>query len=345
MAITTIAPKQQLSYDMKQTVTENRFQGLWRLMKGYRLQYLGAAISLGLATIARTSTFLLLAYFVDKYLGEGERQYGLMLIVFGFIGLAVVQGVFTFASGRLAASTSEGITQRVRDYLHDQIQRLSFTYHDNNQTGELIQRATSDVDALRRFFAEQAIESGRILMLFVVNFTAIFLISWQLALISVIVIPLVLVMSVFFFKKVSTRYEAYQEQEAVLSSTLEQNLSGVRVVKAFARQEYEEEKFQAVNQEKYRLGRRLLWMHSLYWPISDTLCGFQMVLGFAVGAMMAINGTITVGTYMAYSGMIIWLIWPIRNLGRLIIQMSTGLVSFKRVSKVVAEEREADRVQ
>ncbi len=340
MAITAIPPKQQMPYDMKETVTENRFRGLWLLMKGYRLRYLGAAISLGLATIARTSTFLLLAYFVDAYLGEGERQYGLWLIVLGFVGLAVVQGIFTFSSGRLAASTSEGITQRVRDYLHDQIQRLSFTYHDNNQTGELIQRATSDVDALRRFFADQAIESGRILMLFVVNFTAIFLISWQLALISVVVIPFVLVMSVFFFKKVSTRYEAYQEQEAVLSSTLEQNLSGVRVVKAFARQEYEEEKFQGVNQEKYRLGRRLLWMHSLYWPISDTLCGLQMVLGFAVGAMMAINGAITVGTYMAYSGMIIWLIWPIRNLGRLIIQMSTGLVSFKRVSKVVAEERE-----
>ena len=85
-------------------------------------------------------------------------------------------------------------------------------------------------------------------------------------------------MSVFFFKKVSTRYEAYQEQEAVLSSTLEQNLSGVRVVKAFARQEFEEEKFQEANQEKYNRGRKLLLMHSLYWPISDTLCGFQMVL-------------------------------------------------------------------
>ena len=136
MAITAIPPKeQQMTFDMKQTVTENRFQGLWRLMKGYRLQYLGAAISLGLATIARTSTFLLLAYFIDKYLGEGERQYTLPLIVFGFIALAVVQGIFTFTSGRLAASTSEGITRRVRDYLHDQIQRLSFTYHDNNQTG------------------------------------------------------------------------------------------------------------------------------------------------------------------------------------------------------------------
>ena len=96
MAITTLPPKQQMTFDMKETVTENRFQGLWRLMKGYRLQYLGAAISLGLATIARTSTFLLLAYFIDNYLGAGERQYKLPLIVFGFIALAIVQGVFTF---------------------------------------------------------------------------------------------------------------------------------------------------------------------------------------------------------------------------------------------------------
>ena len=84
MAITAIPPKQQMPYDMKETVKENRFHGLWLLMKGYRLQYLGAAVSLGMATMRRTSTFLLLAYFVDNYLGEGERQYGLWLIVFGF---------------------------------------------------------------------------------------------------------------------------------------------------------------------------------------------------------------------------------------------------------------------
>ena len=119
---------------------------------------------------------------------------------------------------------------------------------------------------MRRFFAEQAIESGRIVMLFVINFTAILFIDWRLALLSVVVIPIVLVMSYFFFKKVSDRYEKYQEQEAVLSSTLEQNLSGVRVVKAFARQEFETDKFQEANTEKYQRGRRLLLMHSLYWP-------------------------------------------------------------------------------
>ena len=171
-------------FDMKKTVTENRFRGLWRLMEGFRLRYLGAALAIGVSTAGRTATFLLLAYFVDSYLGEGDRTYSLWLIASGFVMLALVQGGFTFISGALAASTSEGIIRRVRNYLHDHIQRLTFSYHDNTSTGELIQRATSDVDAMRRFFAEQAIESGRIVMLFAINFTAILFINWQLALLG-----------------------------------------------------------------------------------------------------------------------------------------------------------------
>ncbi len=93
-------------------------------------------------------------------------------IALGFVGLAVLQGGFTFLSGRLAARTAEGIVLRLRNYLFDHIQRLSFTYHDQTPTGELIQRSTSDVDAVRRFFADQAIEAGRIVLLFTVNFTA-----------------------------------------------------------------------------------------------------------------------------------------------------------------------------
>jgi ATP-binding cassette subfamily B protein len=148
------------------------------------------------------------------------------------------------------------------------------------------------------------------------------------------------VTSILFFRRVSDAYEAYQEQDAVLSTTLQENLTGVRVVKAFARQEYERDKFEGDNWEKYTRGRRLLTMHSLFWPVSDILCGFQMLGGFFVGALMAIDGTITVGDYLAYAGLVIWLIWPMRNLGRLIVQMSTGMVSFGRVAKVIAQERE-----
>jgi ATP-binding cassette subfamily B protein len=311
------------------------------MMTGFRLTYLWATLSLGIATLCRTASMLLLGYFVDNVLLSEEMSGQLPLVALGFVLLALVQGAFTFTSGRLAAQTAEGITLRLRDYLYDHIQRLSFTYHDHTSTGELIQRSTSDVDALRRFFADQAIGAGRILLLFVVNLTALLLLNWQLALLSVVVIPLIVLTSVLFFRQVSKAYEAYQEQDAILSTTLQENLTGVRVVKAFARQEYERTKFEGDNWEKYLRGRRLLTMHSLFWPISDILCGFQMLGGFLAGALMAINGTITVGTYMAYAGLVIWLIWPMRNLGRLIVQMSTGLVSFGRVEKVIKEEREA----
>ena len=328
------------TFDLKSTVTESRPLGLWRMMTGFRLTYLWATLSLGIATLARTGSMLLLGYYVDNVLLSEEITGILPLIALGFVLLALVQGVFTFTSGRLAAQTAEGITLRLRNYLFDHIQRLSFTYHDHTSTGELIQRSTSDVDALRRFFADQAIGVGRVVLLFVVNFAALLLLNWQLALLSVVVIPLVVLTSFLFFRQVSKAYEAYQEQDAVLSTTLQENLTGVRVVKAFARQEYERAKFEGDNWEKFLRGRRLLTMHSLFWPISDILCGFQMLGGFTAGALMAINGTITVGEYLAYAGLVIWLIWPMRNLGRLIVQMSTGLVSFGRVEKVISEDRE-----
>jgi len=328
------------AFDLKYAASDDRLTGLWRMMTGFRLKYLGATLSLGLAAACRTATFLLVRYLIDDVLSQGGSIETLPLIALGFFGLSLLRGTFTFLSGRLAAQTSEGITQRLRNYLFDHIQRLSFTYHDQTQTGELIQRCTSDVDAIRRFFADQAIGVGHILALFVVNLTVIMLLNWRLALLSVVVVPLVVIMSAFFFNKISQAYEAFQEQDAVLSTALQENLTGVRVVKAFARQAHERDKFEAENWKKYRLGRRLLMMHGLYWPLSDILCAFQMLGGFLAGALMAINGTITVGTYLAYAGMVILIIWPMRNLGRLIVQMSTGLVSYARVTTVIKEERE-----
>ena len=310
------------------------------MMVGYRLTYLGAVLGVGVAASLRTGNYLLLRYLVDDILAQRRFDRTLPLIALGFVGLALVQGAFSFFSGKLASGTAEGITRRLRDYLFDHIQRLSFTYHDQTKTGELIQRATSDVDALRRFFADQAIGAGRIVLLFGVNFAALLNLNVQLALASVVVVVPTVIMSVFFFKRISKAYEAFQKQEAKLSATLQENLTGVRVVKAFARQAYERDKFDRDNWEQYRRGRRFLELHSLFWPISDALCGAQMLAGFFMGALMAMNGTITVGTYLAYAGLVVWIIWPMRNLGRLIVHMSTGLVSYGRVAELIKEERE-----
>ena len=327
-------------YDLKNAVTSNRLAGLWAMMTGYRWRYAGATLALALGASAKTATYLLLRYFVDNVLGKVSQPRVLALIALGFVGLALVEGGFTFLSGRFAAQTAEGVARRLRNYLYDHIQRLTFAYHDRMETGELIQRSTSDVDAMRRFYAEQAIGIGRIILLFGINFVVLTRLDLRLALLSVIVVPVIVILSYFFFKRISRAYEKYQEQEASLSTVLQENLSGVRVVKAFARQAYERDKFERENAEKYKRGRTLALAHSLFWPVSDILCGAQMLFGYALGAIMAINGEITVGTYLAYAGLLVWIIFPMRNLGRLIVQMSTGMVSYRRVIDVISQDRE-----
>ncbi len=329
-----------LNYDLKNAIAKNRLLGLWRLMHGFQWKYIIATVSIGFAAVAKTCTYLLLRYFVDNAFTEGGTSINLPLVALGFILLAGAEGGFTFLSGRFAAQTAEGVTRRLRNYLFDHIQHLSFTYHSQTDTGELIQRATSDVDALRRFYADQAIGAGRIFLLFVVNFVALLSLNVTLGLVSVIIVPLMFYVSILFFRRISKAYESYQEQEATLSTTLQENLTGVRVVKAFARQQFEMDKFERDNFEKFTRGKKLLTMHSLFWPISDTLCGLQMVGGFLLAAIMAVNGQITVGTYLAYVGLVVWIIFPIRGLGRMIVQMSTGMVSYNRVMEIIRQERE-----
>lgn len=326
--------------DLQSTISKNRLLGVFRMLKGFRLRYLGAVASLGVSATAKTLTYMLLRYFVDTYFIAQDKTIGLIWIALGFVGLAAVEGSFTFLSAVLASQTAEGITRRLRNYLYDHIQHLSFTYHSKTKTGDLIERSTSDVDALRRFYSDQAISIGRIILLFTINFITLLNLNVRLALYSIIVIPLILLVSILLFKKVSTAYESYQEQEAALSTTLQENLAGVRVVKAFSRQFYEIEKFEKDNWEKFVRGKKLTLMDSLFWPFSDILCSGQMLAGYIIGAMMAINGEITVGTYLAYAGLVIYIIYPLRNLGRIIVQTSNGLVSYRRVMDIIKENRE-----
>ena len=345
--MTTVQPSYEptLTFDFRKAIDENRLKGIWRMMVDYRVPYIGATAALAVSALAKTFTYMLLRYFADdvltqgKYIGNSLTQ-TFVWIAAAFIGLALFEGGFAFLSGRLAAYTAEGITRRLRDFLFDHIQRLSFSYHATTPTGDLIERVTSDVDALRRFFSEQGIGMGRIILLFVINFVAILNLNVKLGLVSVVVIPFILIVSLWFFKKVTKAYEEYQAQEAVLSTTLQENLTGVRVVKAFARQDYEKSKFEKDNWAKYLKGKILLLMHSMFWPLSDIVLGFQMLFGFVYAARMAINGEITVGMYLAYVGLVVWLIWPIRNLGRIIVSASTGLVSYGRLMEVVKQTRE-----
>ena len=332
-------------FDFRQVLKSKKLVGLWQMMSGYRALYLLANLTLAVSAFAKTAAYLLLRHFADTVTGvlppfAGTLARTLPWLALAFLGLAMVEGGFAYLSNRLAAFSAENITRRLRNFLFDHIQRLSLSYHSRTPTGDLIERVTSDVDSVRAFFNDQAIHIGRILLLFAINFAAIWSLSQKLALASIAVAPLIVAVSAWFFKKVSQAYEAYQEQEARLSTTLQENLTGVRVVKAFARQAYEKEKFEKDNWEKFLRGKKLLQMHSLFWPLSDLLCGFQMLAGFLYAGALVIRGELTLGAYPAYVGLVVWLIWPMRNLGRIIVHASTSLVSYDRLMQIVRQERE-----
>ncbi len=317
-------------------------RGLWDMMQGYRLLYILALVSIAVGALSRTATLLLLRYFVDDLLGGKGSMKGIPFFAFLFVILAAVEGGALFLKGKLAALSSEGIIRRLRNFLFDHLQKLSFSYHDHTDTGNLIERVTSDVEVLRKFFSERAIAVGRIAALFLFNVTALLYLNVKLGLLSLLFIPFILFQSYWFFKKISKAYEEYQSQEAKVSSVLKENISSIRIIKAFARQQFEKDKFEKVNEGKFRKGKKLMLLHSFFWPVSDILCTVQLLFIYYIGAMMAISGQISVGTYIAASGMVIWIIWPIRNLGEVIIHASEAFVSFGRIVTILKEQREED---
>jgi ATP-binding cassette subfamily B protein len=345
----------ETNFNVKATLSKNRLVGLWRLIRGHQLRYAGAVAALGISAVATTGSLLLLSYLVDELLTEDAIAQAnflnnLLLLAGAFVLLSLIRGFFAFLSGDWAAQVAEEVSLRVRDFMFDHLQHLPFSYHDKMQTGELIQRSTSDNFAIKQFFAEQAIGVGRIIILFIVNFAALLYLHVPLALFSVIVVPIVVIMSVYFFKKVGDAYEKFQLQDEKVSTALQENLCGVRVVKAFARQNYEINRFDKENKEKTRLGVAFMFLHSIYWPVTDILTGFQLLFGYMLGAMLVMTGPtatlniagfslqgISIGTFISYMAMIVWIINPIRNLGRLIVQMTTGMVSYNRVAEVFGE--------
>jgi len=327
-------------FDLKNAISENRLAGLWRLMTDFRLAYLGATACQGVVALFSMWTNFLLRYLVDDVLQRSDPSGSLPLVALGFVGLALVQGVFSFLSSKLAARMGEGIAFRLRTYLFDHIQRLTFAYHDRVHTGDLIQRVISDVDALRRFFVDQSTSLSRIVLLFGINFVGLLSLNTWLALIVLAGVPLVIGVTFFFQQKIANLYRGFRQQEARLTTTLQESLSGVRVVKAFTRQAFERDKFDRENWGQFLQWRRMAVIRWMYTSVSISFCLALTVVGSYIGALMVMDGAITLGTYLAYVGLMGGILWNVRDVGGLIVQLATGLVSYERVAEIIEEERE-----
>jgi ATP-binding cassette subfamily B protein len=302
--------------------------------------YIGALTAIAGEVGAESVGNLVIRHIIDKVILENRGMVMIILFTLLFAGISLFRVVFSFLEGRGKAKVSETVAKNIRNQMYDHIQHLSFQYHDKAQTGELVQRATSDVDAVRRFFAEQVPGIVRVGLLFIINFIILMVLDTKLALLSIIAVPLIAFISIFFFKLIFKAYDDFQNHQGKMTARIQENLSGIRVVRAFARQDWEKDRFKKVNSTQRHKGMTLLIRHSLYWPLAHTICGLQFVLTILVGAIMVINGTMTPGTFIAFSSMVNALIWPLQELGRMITELSKSFVSFNRISEIMGTEKE-----
>lgn len=323
--------------------------------------FLWALIATVMMVIIGFLTPLLLSEIVDSILGSepftmpdflmnpindlGGRDFlrqNLWIPALALILMNVVNGVFTFIKGRSSAIASENIARKLRNDLYRHLQHLPFAYHVKAQAGELIQRCTSDVDTIRRFLAVQVMEVVNTVLMVVIAMSILLPRSVPITLYSLILVPPLFCFATWFFKMVHKSFEVADEADGVLNAVLQENLSGVRVVRAFGQQEREVEKFDRVNNDLRKKNLRLNELLAIYWGGGDAISMTQTLLTLVVCIIYACNGWITVGTLIVFTSTLGMLLFPIRQLGRTLSDAGKAMVSMKRVQAILHEEAEPD---
>ena len=253
---------------------------------------------------------------------------------------AIARAVSTFLQRITLSKGSERFVKHIRDDLYHHIQRLSFSWHTANPTGDMIQRCTSDVDVIRMFVCNQLIEVVRIVFLIVLYMSIMFSMNVRLSLVALAFLPIVGGSSGLFFSRISRRFQAADEAEGALTTTAQENLTGVRVVKAFGRERYEMDRFQEKNQRFSTLWIQLGQLMSVYWASGTFLSSIQVLVIILFGVPEAVRGDITLGEFLAFISYNAMLAWPVRSLGRVLSDMSKAGVSMDRVGYITTAQEE-----
>ncbi|MDD3049127.1 MAG: ABC transporter ATP-binding protein [Bacilli bacterium] len=261
---------------------------------------------------------------------------GSLLVIFIYLMIAI--GVYL--KGVYSGVVSETFTKNLRDELYDHLQKLPFSYHKMKDSGDLIQRSTSDIDQIRRFLAGQIAEMMFSITTALIAITILVSINLKLTLISFVSLPILIFSSYFFFKKSKHIFLECDLAESKLTTTLQENLSGVRVVKAFNKENAEIAKFEAVNNEYKDKIYDLMHALAKFWSSTDLIVLMQVFATLAFGIVEVYDGNITTGEFVIFVTYISSVLWPLRQLGRIIADMGKLSVAVDRISEVINEDME-----
>jgi ATP-binding cassette subfamily B protein len=344
------------------------FKKLFEILDKWKYFYLFSGVLLIISIGARMLEPKILQIAVDKvivfFVTGGEKKYVaddyvtklfysvlpelkmenlyLILIYLGvlFLLISLVRGLFMFTSSALSAASTEKAMKKLRDKLFGHLQRLPLEYFSKTPTGELVQRCTGDVETIRKFSSMQVVEVLRMLAIFGGSFAMMAAINMTYALIAVAFVPIIFIGSMFFFRFESRIWTQHEKQQDKLTSIVQENLSGTRVVKAFAKENYEIEKFTKQNLEKRRWGIKLMNLHRMFWPLSDTLVHAQIAISIFAGGYFVLNNIISVGEYIAFYSYAILVTWPMRRVPQLVSEMGMTSVAIQRIYSILDYKEE-----
>ena len=347
--------------EQKKQSAKGMLELIWRFLKGSKALFVISILMASLTALTDMITPQIIRAAVDNAIGGNEPTFGpavmklvnavggfeylgknLWIMALAVLVVALVKVVSQY--GFLVSNTraSETLVKTMRDMLYTHIEHLPFSWHMKNHTGDIIQRCTSDIETTRNFVAGQMTGLFRIMILVVLSIIFMFGMNPMLAVISLLPMPIIVLYSLVFHRKIGEGFKKCDESEGRLSAMAQENLTGVRVVRAFGRERYEKDRFEKHNEEYTGLWVRMGSIMSRFWSTSDVLSGIQIMLVVVFGVVFCLRGEMTAGEYIAFIGYNAQLIWPIRQLGRMISEMSKAGVAVDRIGYIINSETEKD---
>ena len=332
-----------------------RLKQFLKWMYGYKLIYLFSIVLIIALQYFRTFSPLFITHLIDHTLDTESSPLPKFLVEFFngmtvreeiiylsliYVGFTLFRVILMITRRIVNAYFTEGIAYNMRNKLYNKLQNLSFNYHSHAETGDLIQRCTTDVETFRAFIGEQLIEIFRLVFLVGMTIYQMTKLNVEMTLYSVIVTPVIFFAAFIYFIKVKKVFVKVEEAEATMTTTLQESVTGIRVVKAFAKEQYEIDKFDEHSKAYMKEDYKLLRYMAIFWGSTDFINFVQYAVTITIGAYFAVNGEITVGEYTAFLMYIGMIVWPLRQLGRIVGDFGKTTVSLDRLDEIMLKDSE-----
>lgn len=335
----------------------SRIHQFFKWMHGNKRYYVLAIVLLISLQYFRTLTPLFIQHVIDAVLDTKESNFPqvmqdlvaadtvakqLLLVGIAYVLFQLMRVLIMFGRRIINAFFTERIAYNMRNTLYKKLQDLSFTYHSHAETGDLIQRCTTDVETYRVFVGEQLIEIMR--LVFLIGFSVYqmsrmnVLMTW----ISLIITPIIFSAALVYFIFVKRVFKRVEETEGTMTTTLQESVTGIRVVKAFAKEKFEIEKFDNHSREYMKENIHLLKLMAFFWSGTDFIIFLQYALTASVGIHLAVEGQLNSGQFIAFLSYVGMIVWPMRQLGRIVGDFGKTIVALDRIDEIVLKENEHD---